>query len=197
MKPVFTELVDEFEQTTRHKLTISYVPAGAAKSRIEAGETFDVAILQRPAAEELAQQGKINSRGMTTLSRSGLALAIRQGMTKPDISTIEAFKRALLEAKSISYPDPAQGHAAGAHFSKIIDRLGIAAQINAKAKLQKRAFLNRRPRTTPTLPSRSRRRSSSRRASSWSTSFRRTCRTTIGSVGRPALRPIPRNRLPR
>ena len=101
---------------------------------------FDVAILQRPAAEELAQQGKINPRGMTTLARSGLAVAVRRGMAKPDISTIEAFKQALLAAKSISYPDPAEGHAAGALFSTIIDRLGIADQVNAKAKLQKRAF---------------------------------------------------------
>jgi molybdate transport system substrate-binding protein len=140
MKPVLAELTDEFEHTSGHKLTISYLPAGAAKSRIEAGEYFDVAILQRPAAEDLARQGRINSRGMTTLARSGLAVAIRKGLPKPDISTIEAFRQALLAAGSISYPDPAEGHAAGALFTKIIDRLGIAAQVNAKAKLQKRAF---------------------------------------------------------
>jgi molybdate transport system substrate-binding protein len=140
MKPVFSELADQFQQMTGHKLKISYVPAGAARSRVEAGENFDVAILQRPAAEELAQLGMIDSRGMTTLARSGLAVAVRRGMTKPDISTVEAFKQALLVARSISYPDPAQGHAAGALFRDIIDRLGIAAQVNAKAKLQKRAF---------------------------------------------------------
>jgi molybdate transport system substrate-binding protein len=140
MKPVFVELSDDFEHTSGHKLTISYVPAGAVKSRIEAGEYFDVAILQRPAAEELARQGRINPRNMITLARSGLAVAIRKGMPKPDISTIEAFRQALLDAKSISYPDPAEGHAAGALFTKILDRLGIAAQVNAKAKLQKRAF---------------------------------------------------------
>jgi len=140
MKPVLVELVGDFEQATGHKLAITYVPAGAAKSRIEAGESFDVAILQRPAAEDLARQGRLNPRGMTTFARSGLAVAIRKGMPKPDISTIEAFRQALLDAKSVSYPDPAEGHAAGAHFTKILDRLGIAAQVNAKAKLQKRAF---------------------------------------------------------
>src|SRR5262245_33018470 len=60
MKPVFTELTGAFEQTTGHKLTISYVPAGEARRRVEAGEAFDVAILQRPTAEELAQHGKID-----------------------------------------------------------------------------------------------------------------------------------------
>ena len=140
MKPVFADLAEYFEQTTGHKLAISYLPAGAARSRVEAGESFDVAILQRPAAEELARQGRINSRGMTTFARSGLAVAVRRGLAKPDISTIDAFRQALLAAGSISYPDPAEGHAAGALFTRIIERLGIAEQVNAKAKLQKRAF---------------------------------------------------------
>jgi len=140
MKPVFAELADQFERTSGHKLKISYVPAGAARSRVEAGENFDVAILQRPAAEELVQLGKIEPRGMTTLARSGLAVAVRRGMAKPDIGTIEAFRQALLAAPSISYPDPAEGHAAGALFREIIGRLGIAAQVDVKAKLQKRAF---------------------------------------------------------
>jgi len=140
MKPVFVELAGQFEQATGHRLTISYVPAGAARSRVEAGEIFDVAILQRPAAEELARLGKIDFLGMTTLARSGLAVAVRHGMKKPDISSVDAFKAALLAAKSISYPDPAEGHAAGALFRQIIERLGIAEQVNAKARLQKRPF---------------------------------------------------------
>ena len=140
MKPVFVELAGSFEQTSGHKLTISYLPAGAARSRIEAGEEFDVAVLQRPTAEELAQRGKIDRHSLKTLARSGLAVAVRRGMRKPDIGTIETFKQALLAAKSVSYPDPSQGHAAGVLFRQILDRLGIADQINAKAKLQKRAF---------------------------------------------------------
>ena len=98
MKPVLAELAGQFEQTTGHRLTISYVPAGAARSRVEAGETFDVAILQRPAAEELAQLGRIEPRGLATLARSGLAVAVRRGLRKPDIGTVEAFKQALLAA---------------------------------------------------------------------------------------------------
>src|SRR3954453_15302946 len=66
MKPVFSELVDQFEQASRHKLIISYVPAGAARRRVEGGELFDVVIVQRPAAEELVQLGKIDARSITT-----------------------------------------------------------------------------------------------------------------------------------
>lgn len=140
MKPVLTELVGEFEQTTGHKLRISYEPAGAVRNRVAAGERFDVVILQRPAAEEMVRQGRVDPIGLATFARSGIALAIRSGMAKPNIGTIEAFRDALLAAKSISYPDPAVGHAAGAQFRKIIERLGIAEQINAKAKLQKKPF---------------------------------------------------------
>ena len=86
------------------------------------------------------RRNKINSRGMATFARSSIAVAVRQGMAKPDISTIDTFKQALLAARSISYPDPAEGHAAGDLFSKVIDRLGIANQVNAKTKLQKRPF---------------------------------------------------------
>jgi molybdate transport system substrate-binding protein len=140
MKPVLVELAGPFEQATGHKIRVSYVPAAAVRSRVEAGEAFDIAILQRPAAEELAQLGNIDARGTITLARSGLAVAVRRGLSKPDIGSIEAFKEALLSARSISYPDPAEGHAAGALFRAIISRLGIAAQVEAKAKLQKRAF---------------------------------------------------------
>jgi molybdate transport system substrate-binding protein len=137
---VFADVAEQFQQATGHRLAISYVPAGAARARVEAGEQFDVVILQRPAADALARQRRIDPRSMTTLARSGLAVAVRKGTPKPDISTIDGFRQALLDAASISYPDPAEGHAAGALFRRIIERLGIADQVNAKAKLQKRPF---------------------------------------------------------
>jgi molybdate transport system substrate-binding protein len=140
MKPVLSLLVSDFEQATEHKLVISYAPAGAVKARIEAGETADVIIVQRPAGNELVREGRINAGGMVTLARSGLAAAVRHGAAQPDIGTIDDFRRALLDAKSISYPDPAEGHAVGILFRKIVDRLDIADQIRVKTKLQKRPF---------------------------------------------------------
>jgi molybdate transport system substrate-binding protein len=140
MKPVLTELAGEFERTTGHKLTIGYEPAGVVRNRIQAGEIADVAIIQRPVVEALLQQGKISPGSMVTLARSGIAVAVPKGVAKPDISSVEAFKQSLLAAKSISYPDPAMGRASGIHFRGVIERLGIAEQVNAKAKLQKGTF---------------------------------------------------------
>src|SRR3954467_10684882 len=80
MKPVLSVVAGAFERTAGHTLTISYGPARAAKNRVAAGELADVVILQKPDANELALQGKINPRAMITLARSGLAVAVRQGM---------------------------------------------------------------------------------------------------------------------
>lgn len=140
MKPALAELAGEFERTTGHHLTIAYESAGAVRDRVRAGEMADVAIIQRPVVQALAQQGKIRPGSVVTLARSGIAVAVPRGAAKPDISSVEAVKQTLLAAKSISYPDPEMGHASGIHFRGVIERLGIAAQVNAKAKLQKGTF---------------------------------------------------------
>ena len=64
-----------------------------------------------------------------------MGVAVLKGAPKPDISTPDAFKRALLAAKAVAYTDPASGGASGAHMAKVLDRLGIASEVNAKAKL--------------------------------------------------------------
>ena len=68
------------------------------------------------------------------LARSGVAAAVPQGAPKPDIASVDSFKRTLLEAKSIAYPVPDAGHASGIHFLGVIERLGIVQQVNSKAK---------------------------------------------------------------
>ena len=145
MKPVLTELTDEFERTSGHKLTISYESAGVVRNRVQASEMVDVTIIQRPVVETLMQEGKISPGSMVTLARSGIAVAVPKGAAKPDISSVEAVKQMLLAAKSIAYPDPAAGHASGIYFRSVIERLGIADQVNAKAKLQKGTFAESPP----------------------------------------------------
>ena len=135
MKPAIVALEGEFERTTGHKVTISYAPAGIVKTRIQAGEIADVAILQRPSLEALAQEGRIVAKTIVTLGRSGVAVAVPGGKSRPDIGSTDALKRSLLAATSIAYHDPAGGHATGIHFSGVLDRLGIAREVNAKAKL--------------------------------------------------------------
>jgi molybdate transport system substrate-binding protein len=137
MKPALTELIGEFERTTGHKLTISYDSAGEVRKRIQGGETADVAIIQKPSVEALAQQGKVVAGTVVTLARSGVAVGVPAGRPKPDISSVDALKRSLLAAKSIAYPDASLGHASGVHFRGVMDRLDITKEIDAKAKLMK------------------------------------------------------------
>jgi molybdate transport system substrate-binding protein len=101
------------------------------------GEVVDVAMTGGAIIEALVQQGKIAPDSKLTLARVGV------GVEKPDISSVEAFRRALLAARSIVYTDPAVGGASGIHFEKVLDRLGIAKEIKAKS------ILNARAATTP------------------------------------------------
>jgi molybdate transport system substrate-binding protein len=135
MKPALTELASGFEGTTGHKLTIAYDSAGAVNKRVQSGETADIAILQKPAVDALIRDGKMTSGSNVTVGRSGVAAAVRKGAPKPDIASVDSFKRALLDAQSIAYPVPDTGHASGIHFLMVIERLGIASQVNSKAKL--------------------------------------------------------------
>ena len=91
-------------------------------------------IIQKPVVEALVKEGKIISGSNIVLARSGVGAAVARGAPKPDIGSVEAFKRALLAAKSVAYPVPDAGHASGVHFRGVIERLGIANEVNAKAK---------------------------------------------------------------
>ncbi len=133
MRHAINELAGEFQHMTGHKLWVSYDSAGAVRKRFQDGEIADVIIIQKPAVEALSEQGKIARGSMVPLARSGLALAVRKGAPKPDITSVDALKRALLAAKSIAYPNPARGAASGVHFRRVIERLGIAQEVNAKA----------------------------------------------------------------
>jgi molybdate transport system substrate-binding protein len=134
MKPALIELAVEYERASGQKLAISYDAAGAVRNRIESGEAADVTIIQKRAVEALIKEGKITPGSNVILARSGVAAAVRQGAPKPDISSVEALKRALLATKSVAYPVPDAGHASGIHFRGVIERLGIAKEVDAKAK---------------------------------------------------------------
>jgi molybdate transport system substrate-binding protein len=136
IRHAFHELSPEFERVTGHKLALRYDSAAAVKTRLQSGEATDVAIIQKPVVEAFAAQGKIVRGTVVTLARSGLALAVRKNAPRPDISSVDAFKRALLAAESIAYSDPARGAASGIQFREVIERLGIAQDVNAKAKFR-------------------------------------------------------------
>jgi molybdate transport system substrate-binding protein len=131
-KAVMEELASEFERATKRKISVSYGLAAALKRRIESGESFDLAVLTSAATDDLIKERKIAAASRTPLARTGLAIAIRAGARKPDISTVEPFKRSLLDAKSIAY---AKEGASGVAFAALIQRLGMADDLKAKSKL--------------------------------------------------------------
>jgi molybdate transport system substrate-binding protein len=131
IKTVIEELAPQFERTTKHKVTTVFDLAGVLKTKIEGGEPFDVAILTAPLIDELVSKGKVTSASRAEVARVGLGLMIRAGAPKPDVSTSEAFRKTLLGAKSITYVTTG---ASGVAFLATIERMGIAAEIKAKAK---------------------------------------------------------------
>jgi molybdate transport system substrate-binding protein len=135
VKAVLDDLVSGFERATGHKVTIAYATAGVLRDRIKASEAFDMAVLPRPIMDPLITQGAIAPASTTVFARSLVSVGVRAGAPKPDISTVEAFKRTMLAAKSISYADPAKGGGSGIHAASVIERLGIAEEMKPKTKL--------------------------------------------------------------
>jgi molybdate transport system substrate-binding protein len=132
VKTALEELAPRFEKGNEHKLTFTFNAAAALKTEIEKGAQFDLAILTAPAVDDLIKQGKLVAATRADIARSGAGVAIKKGAPKPDISTTEAFKRTLLDAKSIGYVE--QG-ATGIYLKGLFERLGIADQLKAKTKL--------------------------------------------------------------
>jgi molybdate transport system substrate-binding protein len=134
-RQVVLALVPGFEKETGHKVKVENDTVGALTKRIEGGEGFDVAVLTPGAVNELAGKGKFVAGSRVNLGRVGVGVVVKEGAAKPDISSVDAFKKALLAAKSVAYIDPKAGGSSGIYVAGLLDKLGIAAEVNAKAKL--------------------------------------------------------------
>ena len=125
---VLSAIGTEFARTTGHKLdVISGLPPEFA-SRINAGESFDVVVSGRAVIDGLIRDGRVAADTRIDLVRSGIGVGVRAGATKPDISSVDAFKRALLNAKSIGYLKVGSG----AYLAPLLERLGIAEAIASR-----------------------------------------------------------------
>jgi len=132
VKTAVEELTPYFERRTGHRLAITFGAADVLKRQIEAGEMFDVAILTSAVADDLIKQGKLVAASRTNIARGGIGVAVRAGAPKPDIGTVDALKRAVLEAPSVTY---AKEGGSGIYFAGLLERLGIAEAVRAKTKL--------------------------------------------------------------
>jgi molybdate transport system substrate-binding protein len=135
LNAVFDDLKPKFEQATGHHLTLVYSVIADLKKRIQLGETADLMFLSRGALDDLEAQGKVATGSIVNVAKSSVAVAAREGVPKPDISTPDALKATLLAAKSVVYADPAKGGASGVHFAKVVERLGITDAMKPKTVL--------------------------------------------------------------
>ncbi len=135
LNTVMEELGPQFEKATENKLLVTLGTSAQLKARIEGGEAFDAVLLTKAALDELATQGKVADSPRAAIARSGIGVAIRKGAAKPDLGTVEAFKRAMLDAKSIGYVDQTPTAAA---LKVVFAKLGIADEIKSKIKVLSR-----------------------------------------------------------
>ncbi len=127
----------EFERASGHKLDVVFAPAFAQRERIVNGETADLVIVSQSIVAELEKLDLVVAGSARNLGRTVTGVIVPEGAPAPDISTVEAFKQALLAAKSVAYTDPKAGGSGGIMFAGLLRKLGIAEVVNAKAVLCK------------------------------------------------------------
>jgi molybdate transport system substrate-binding protein len=126
----YRELVPQFEQTSRHKVTTVFTGTLDANKRLAAGESYDLLIMSAPSIDEHIKSGKVAAGSRVDLAKSGVGVGVKAGAPKPDISTTDALKKTLLAAKSIGYSTGPSG----VYMIGLFQRLGIADEIKPKLK---------------------------------------------------------------
>ncbi|HLI21315.1 MAG TPA: substrate-binding domain-containing protein [Stellaceae bacterium] len=128
-------LAADYQAKTGTTVQFTFGNVGQIADRLKAGDPADVVILSASAIDDLAKGGNIGVASARPLGKVGMGVAVAEGATPPDIATPDAFKAALLAAPSIAYSDPQGGGSSGIFFDRLIQKLGIADQIRAKAVL--------------------------------------------------------------
>lgn len=129
-KEAYLELVPEFERATGHKVVTIWIPTVEMMRRLQGGETVDLVIMAAGSIDELIALGRLAQGSRVDLAKSGVGVAVRAGAPKPDISSGEALKRALLAAKSIAYSHGPSG----VYLAGLFQRMGIADELKPKLR---------------------------------------------------------------
>lgn len=140
-KSAVQPLVESYEKASGHKVSVSFGTMGLLQEKLGRGERADVLIVSSEVAEDLAKKKAIVESSVKPLAKVGIGVAVNEkSATLPDISTPEAFKQTLLNAKSIVYIDPTKG-TSGKYLATLFDKLGVTAQVNAKARLGEGGYI--------------------------------------------------------
>jgi len=136
MTHAVTSIANDFMRDTGHRLAITFGPVGTLQQKLAGGETTDVLILGAPAMAMMEEKGAFVAGTRTDVSRVSIGVAVREGAKAPDISTAEAFKAALLAAPAIAFTHASVGGTAAVYLPQMFKRMGIAEEIERKAKPQ-------------------------------------------------------------
>ena len=132
---VLNQLLPLFEQSSGHRATINYGPAGAIANRVRKGEAADVLITSEPQAKRLRKEGKTVDGSQTVVAKTGIGIFVRKGDPKPDISTADAFLRTLATAKVIAYADPKLGGSSSILVGELMRSLDVTGSIGQRTRL--------------------------------------------------------------
>jgi molybdate transport system substrate-binding protein len=133
VRAVVDELIPKFELATGNKIAIQFEPSTQLRKRVDAGEPFDLVIMTTTLIDDEIKAGRLSAESRTFIARSGLGMSIRSGVKKPNISSVNGFKSALLNADSITYAT--QG-ASAAPFEVLVAKLGITSALKPKYRLR-------------------------------------------------------------
>jgi molybdate transport system substrate-binding protein len=135
IQQVFKEVLGDFEQSSGHRIILRYATMGAITERIRSGEAADLVISSRQSIATLLNEQRIEAGSQSSISKVGVGVVVPSGSPAPAVATVEDFRRALAAATTIVYADPDRGGAAGVHIARIIEQLGLAAQLKPKTVL--------------------------------------------------------------
>ena len=137
VKEAYAELIPQFEKASGHKVSITWAGTVDIKKKIAAGEVYDLVVVAAPEMDAFLKDGKVAAGSKVDLVKSGVGVAVKAGAPKPDVSSGEALKKALMAAKSVGYSTGPSG----VYLVGLFEKWGIANEIKAKAKI-----------TTPGVP---------------------------------------------
>jgi molybdate transport system substrate-binding protein len=137
VRGLIAQIIDDYSARTGQKFDFTIGTTGQLRTIIASGQPADLIICSAPLMAELEKVGKFTPGSRTDLGRVGIGVAVRDGAVVPDVATPEAFRAALVAARSIAFTNPAEGGTSGIYFTGLAERLGIADAVKAKAMLTK------------------------------------------------------------
>jgi molybdate transport system substrate-binding protein len=137
VRGLIAQIIDDYSGRTGQKFDFTIGTTGQLRTIIASGQPADLIICSAPLMAELEKVGKFTPGSLTDLGRVGIGVAVRDGAVVPDVATPEAFRAALVAARSIAFTNPAEGGTSGIYFTGLAERLGIGDAVKAKAVLTK------------------------------------------------------------